>query len=297
MTRQAVRERTWIGTLQTAGLTLVMAGLALAAAWSILGPWSIALAAVLAVMAYRALSASSFPARMANARRLGEYEAPGLHDLVEWLARRAGLPTAPRLYLSGMAGPNAAALGSREDSAIFVTPSLVRGLSERELAAVLAHEVSHIRNNDLGLYRLTEILRWVAVMTSRVGWILLAFSLPLTLAGALTIPAGTLLLLLAAPLGAQLLQLAIMRSREFAADLGAAELTGDPMSLASALGRIEQSNRWLLRVLLPFPVGRENGLLRSHPATPERIRRLRELAWSSASPAGVGGGYRSRLAW
>lgn len=279
MRNLALRKRTLSGALQTAGLTVLLVGLTLLAAWRIMGPWSIAAAVVLAFLAVRLVGRSTLPRRLANARLLHPTVAPGLHQMIAWLSNRAGLERAPRLYLSASPAPNAAAMGRREEAAILVTPSLLQGLSERELAGVLAHEVTHIRNNDLGLFRFTEVLRWLAVLSSQVGWFLLVLSLPMALLGR-GAPLATILLLVAAPLGAQLLQLAIMRSRELAADVGAVELTGDAVGLASALRRIEMANRSVLRVLLPFPVAEETSMMRTHPHTVERVRRLLELQYA-----------------
>ncbi len=113
----------------------------------------------------------------------------------------------------------------------------------------------------------------------RHGWFLLVMSLPLALMGR-GVPFGTILLFVAAPLGAQMLQLAIMRSRELAADVGAVELTGDALGLATALRRIEVANRWILRALLPIPVREETAMMRTHPLTSERVRRLQELQYA-----------------
>jgi len=118
----------------------------------------------------------------------------------------------------------------------------------------------------------------MAVLTSQMGWMLILLSLPLALFGSGGLPLGTVALLLAAPPVALVLQLAIMRSRELAADLDAAELTGDPAGLATALRRIEVTNRSLLGMILPLPLPEEPGMARTHPATTERVRRLEKLA-------------------
>jgi len=281
MAHSVITDRTWANGLKTAALTVLMVALTTLAAWKIMGVWSVLLAAVFGIMAVISLEKSSLPRRLRNARLLGLDEAPELHLLVEDLAERSGLARTPRLYLIGSAAPNAAAIGSRDDAAILVSPSLVRGLSERELAGVLAHEMSHIRNNDLRLFRFTETIRHTAVLTSRIGWLLVLFSLPMTLLGGSGVSLGTMLLFVAAPAGAHLLQLAILRSREFAADLGAVELTGDPRGLASALRRIELTNQWVLRLLLPVSTADEPALVRTHPATAERVRRLEELVYAT----------------
>jgi len=277
-----IRERTWLAGLKTVALTVLMVALTMFTAWKIMGAWSIVLAVLFLFFTVRSIERSSLPARLRNARELGWAEAPELYDLVQALATRAGLPRAPRLLLLASPAPNAAAVGNRNGASILISSSLVRGLTQAELAGVLGHEISHIRNNDLGLFRFTETIRALAELSSRAGWLLLLLSLPATLLGAAAIPLGTLLLFVAAPAAAMLLQLGILRSREFAADLGAVELTGDPRALASALGKIELTNRWVLRQLLPVALPEGPEVTRTHPATTERVRRLRELAFATS---------------
>jgi len=282
MANRVIRERAWMAGVKTIVLAALMVALTTFTAWKIMGPWSILLAGLFLIFTLRSLERSSLPARLRNAREIGWQEAPELYDLVAALSARAGLSRVPRLFLFASPTPNAAAVGNRNDASILVSPGLVRGLSEAELAGVLGHEISHIRNNDLGLFRFTETVRALAELTSRAGWLLLLLSLPISLVGAASVPIGTLFLFVAAPAAAMLLQLAILRSREFAADLGAVELTGDPRGLASALGKIEITNRWVLRQLVPVGLSEGPEVMRTHPATTERVRRLRELAFATS---------------
>jgi heat shock protein HtpX len=139
-----------------------------------------------------------------------------------------------------------------------LTDGMIRTLSLRELSGVLAHEISHIRNGDLWLMGLADTVSRLTRMMSLFGQILL--------------------LVLAPTIGA-LLQLALSRTREYDADLGGALLTGDPMALAGALRKLERYGRGLWESLL-MP-GRRNpnpSLLRTHPPTEERIRRLAALS-------------------
>jgi heat shock protein HtpX len=267
-------------SLQTGLLVLLLAGLAVAAAWGVLGAWSLLAGGVLLAFVPLSMRRTSLPRRIAGARMLTPENAPHLAQMVDLLSDRAGLKRPPRLYLVSSPLPNAATIGSREDAAIMLSRDLLDGLDARELAGVLAHEIGHIRNNDLGLFRLTEVLRQTSVFASQFGWLMVLFALPLAVLGVGGIAPLTILILLAAPLGASLLQLAVSRSREFAADLAAVQLTGDPSALASALRKIEGTNRWLLRSILPFPQPESSGLLRTHPDTGERVRRLRELAYA-----------------
>jgi heat shock protein HtpX len=223
--------------------------------------------------------------RMHRARPLTPHEAPGLYRTLHSLAQRAALPSLPRLYYVPSAMMNAFTVGRREDAAIAVTDGLVRGLSHRELTGVLAHEISHIRNHDTWVMSLAEVVSRVTSGLSLGGQILLFVSLPMLLLGASAPPWLFLMLLICAPTLSALLQLALSRTREYDADLDAVGLTGDPMGLASALGKLERSQRGVLaRLFLPGAQLPDSSWLRTHPATTERIRRLLRLqdhlAWS-----------------
>ncbi|MFP3958859.1 MAG: M48 family metalloprotease [Spirochaetaceae bacterium] len=216
--------------------------------------------------------------RPQNALPLSRNQAPGLYRTLTELSRRAGVPRVPEVHLLRARMMNAATLGSREHPVLVVTPSLLEGLSPRELTAVLAHEIAHLRNNDLISYRLAEAISLITVVISRVGWMLLILYLPVLLTAAVRIPLGLILLLLGAPLISVGLQMTLSRSREFAADLGAVELTGDPAALARALQKIDRIGRSALHQVLPVPSRRESSVFRSHPAIEERVRRLEALA-------------------
>lgn len=221
-------------------------------------------------------------ARAAGARPLAPWSAPGLVALVDALARRAGLPRRPALFLAPTPQPNAFAVGGRDDAAVVVSAGLLRALGDRELAGVLAHELSHVRQGDGRLLRLATVLGHLTSSLSRAGLLVTLLLLPAALFGWVSVPWQVLPLLLVAPLAANGLLLALSRRRELEADLGAVELTGDPAGLASALARLERRQRSLLERLLGVPADVVPPWLRTHPTTDVRIRRLRDLA------AGVG---------
>ncbi len=217
---------------------------------------------------------------MFGARRLSYAEAPVLFDALAAIARRAELPAVPELWYVASPALNAFAVGNRRQSAIAVTDGLLRALSLRELAGVLAHEISHVRNNDLTVMGLADTVTSLTRLMSVFGMALLILNLPLLMMRQEGVPWLLVLLLIAAPWIGVLLQLALSRTREFDADLDAAHLTGDPEGVASALARIErlQHGPW---EGLRFP-GRRRAqnipsLLRTHPGTEERVRRLMEL--------------------
>lgn len=251
-----------------------------ACAWSLWGPaglvWGVVLGGV-SLMASPSV-APELVMRLYGARPLDHREFPEGYALLGELARRAGLPATPRLHYVPSFLLNAFAVGDRSRAAIAVTAGLLRALGGRELAGVLAHEISHVRHNDLWLMGLADIISRLTSVMSWIGQLLLLVNLPLMLAGAGGVPWLAVLLLIFAPTLVSLLQLALSRSREFDADLEAARLTGDPRGLASALALLERrQGRYWEEILLPGRRMPDPSLLRSHPPTAERIRRLLEL--------------------
>jgi heat shock protein HtpX len=205
-------------------------------------------------------------------------EAPDLYELIVELARRAELPRVPRLYYLPSRVMNAFATGTREDSSVAVSDGLLRGLTMRELAGVLAHEVSHIANGDLQVMAFADTVSRIAGVLSLAGQLLLLLSLPMIAVGGAEVPWVAILALLLAPSLSALVQLALSRNREYDADLGAAELTGDPAGLALALDKLERvGGRFWEQILLPGRRVPEPSLLRTHPDTRERVDRLMEL--------------------
>ncbi|GAB4180697.1 MAG: hypothetical protein Tsb0017_09540 [Geothermobacteraceae bacterium] len=224
--------------------------------------------------------------RLFGGRPLTPARAPGLHGLVQELADRAGLPRVPRLYLVSLPMVNAFAVGHADNAALAVTPSLLDTLDRRELAGVLAHEIAHVRNGDLRLLTLAGLAEQIASLLAGLTSFSVLLSLPWILAGQVRIQWLPLMLLLAAPHLATLLARALSRVREFDADLVAVALTGDPEGLARALARLEWRERSFWRRLFgPSPL-KIPYLLRTHPDTDERIRRLAEV---SRRPAPVFG--------
>ncbi len=225
--------------------------------------------------------------RRYQARPLHPREAPGLYALVERLAQRVGLPHPPGLHYLPSAVMNAFSVGRREEAAIALSDGLLRGLPPRELTAVLAHEVSHIGHNDMWVMSLADSASRVVRLLSIAGQLLVLLNLPLLLTRAEGLPWVPLLLLVFAPSISALLQLALSRNREFDADLEAARITGDPLALAQALTRMEAQQEGLWRRLLwPGAPGRQPSLLRTHPASAQRIERLRSLVPAPAPAPG-----------
>jgi len=151
----------------------------------------------------------------------------------------------------------------------------MRYLNGREIAGVLGHEIGHIRNNDLRLYSLADMLSRVTSALSLIGQMLIVIYLPLWFFAHQRIPLLVIMILFFAPSLATLMQLALSRTSEYAADLAAVELTGDSQGLAAALMKMERyQSRFWEKLLLPGRKVPDPSVLRTHPHTAERIERL-----------------------
>lgn len=216
--------------------------------------------------------------RMYGAQKVSpRFGAPLLNAVAE-LARRAGLPSVPKLYIIPSPILNAFATGTQSDSLIAVTHGMLTRMDAREIAGVLAHEVGHIRHNDLWVMNLADTLSRFTHFMSMMGVLLALLNLPLIFLGGETIPWLGIILLYFAPVVSSLLQLGLSRAREYNADMEGAHLAGDAEGLASALQKIEryQGGVWE-KVFMPGRRVPVPSLLRTHPPTEERIRRLRAL--------------------
>ncbi|MGM0560901.1 MAG: zinc metalloprotease HtpX [Pseudomonadota bacterium] len=266
--------------LHSALLIIGMAGIAAACAWTLWGLQGVVwgfIGVALGLMATPSLSPEIILG-LYRGRPLPYRMIPELHAALEELSRRAGLPAKPALYYVPSEISNAFAVGRPEQAAIALTGGMLRTLSPREIVAVMAHEISHLANNDLWIMNLADSLSRLTTLLSYLGIFLLALNLPLLLTNSLAIPWLLIALLILAPSLLTLLQLALSRAREYDADLDAVQLCGDPEALATALEKLERSQGglWenLLRPNQGFP---QLALLRGHPPTPERVRRLMEL--------------------
>ncbi len=268
----------------TTGLLLMMmAGLLALIGWIVLGVngvlLTVAFGASFLYIGYQ--TPPEFIMRILGARRLTFQEAPHLFNIVRLLADRAGIAKMPELfYISSELRQSFTVGGAHGSSAIAITGGLIHGLSVREAAAVLAHEMSHVRNRDLAVMRIADLITGLTRSLSFAGLVLLLFQLPLYASGEHLFPLVGVILLIFAPLISALIQLAVSRTREFAADESAVEICGDPRGLASALEKIEADHGKLLwlRGWLPQRRPPEPSFLRTHPETAERVRRLLEMA-------------------
>jgi heat shock protein HtpX len=283
---------------RTALLLAAMTGLFLAIGYLLAGEGGLLIAFLiaLAMNGWAYWNSDQVVLRMHDARPVSRASAPDLFGLVEQLARRAGLPM-PKVYLIETSQPNAFATGrDPEHAAVAVTRGLLQACDSEELAGVLAHELGHIKHRD------TLTMTITATLAGAIGFLAqFAFFFGMG-RGQRNNPlgfVGTLLVMILAPLAAMLVQMAISRTREYAADRAGAEISGQPLWLARALQKIERLAQGTVNeaaerhpasahlfIVNPLHMGGVDNLFRSHPATAERVRRLRELAGAAAGPDG-----------
>lgn len=292
------QQHRWLNRIQSLALLILMGGFLTLLGWLLWGLPGVLMLLAIGVTGI-VLNPSTSPRwvmRLYGAERLSPDRAPGLWHALSILSQRAGLPSVPSLYYVPSRVLNAFAVGAPRRSAIALTDGLIRQLDIHELLGVLAHEMSHIQNNDLWVMGLADLFSRTTSMLSLLGQFLLILNLPLVLAGAATISWWAILLLIFAPNLSALAQLALSRTREYDADLNAVRLTGDPHGLVSALAKIEElQGGWMERILLPGRRVPEPSLLRTHPRTEDRISRLQALKREMPpAPAGAEG-FADRL--
>ena len=227
--------------------------------------------------------------RMYKARELSPSEAPMLHRMVEELARNAGIPK-PRVCIIPDPSPNAFATGRNPQHAVVaVTEGIVKLLSPDELRGVVAHEIGHIANRDILVQSIAGVLATVIIYVANMMQWAAIFGV-----GRSDEEGGgniftTLLLAILAPIAASLIQFAISRSREYLADDTGAKLCGNPLALASALGKLTNYSKQIpmhegtpatahMFIVNPFSGGAVTKFFSTHPPVEDRIRRLREMA-------------------
>ena len=227
--------------------------------------------------------------KMYNAQEVDETSAPQFHRMVRELAQRAALPM-PRVYLINEDAPNAFATGRNpEHAAVAATTGILQVLSERELRGVMAHELAHVKHRDILISTVSATMAGAISMFANFALVFGGRNNE----GRPANPIVGILVMLLAPLAASLIQMAISRAREFEADRGGAEISGDPQALASALQKIQRYAQGMpmqaaerhpetaqMMIMNPLSAGGMRGLFSTHPATEERVERLLALAQS-----------------
>ena len=225
--------------------------------------------------------------KMYNAQEVDETSAPQFYRMVRELAQRAQLPM-PKVYLIEEDAPNAFATGRNpEHAAVAATTGILRALTERELRGVMAHELAHVRHRDILISTVSATMAGAISMLANFAM----FFGGRNSDGRSTNPIVGLLVMLLAPIAAGLIQMAISRAREFEADRGGAEISGEPQALASALQKIHRLAQGIpletterhpetaqMMIMNPLSAGGLRGLFSTHPSTEERVERLLAMA-------------------
>jgi len=225
--------------------------------------------------------------KMYNAREVDETSAPRFYGMVRELAQRAQLPM-PKVYLIDESAPNAFATGRNpEHAAVAATTGILNVLSERELRGVMAHELAHVKHRDILISTISATMAGAISMLANFA----AFFGGRDSEGRPANPLAGIAVAILAPLAASLIQMAISRAREFEADRGGAEISGDPAALASALDKIHRYAQGIplgpaeahpetaqMMIMNPLSGGGLRGMFSTHPSTEERIARLMAMA-------------------
>jgi heat shock protein HtpX len=232
--------------------------------------------------------------RMYNAREVDETTAPQFYNMVRDLAMRAGLPM-PRVYIIDEAAPNAFATGRNPDhAAVAATTGILRVLSAREMRGVMSHELAHIRHRDILISTISATMAGAISMLANFA----VFFGGRDAEGRAVNPLAGIAVMILAPLAASLIQMAISRAREYEADRGGAEISGDPEALAAALDKIHRYAQGIalapaeahpetaqMMIMNPLSGHGMGGLFRTHPETEDRVERLMEMARTGRYPA------------
>jgi heat shock protein HtpX len=221
--------------------------------------------------------------KMYNAQEVDDSSAPQFYAMVRELAQRAQLPM-PKVYVINEDAPNAFATGRNpEHAAVAATTGIMRVLTQAELRGVMAHELAHVRHRDILISTVSATMAGAISMLANFAM----FFGGRDGEGRSRNPLVGMLVMILAPIAASLIQMAISRAREFEADRGGAEISGDPRALASALQKIQQYAHGIplapaerhpetaqMMIINPLSAGGLRGLFSTHPSTEERVEKL-----------------------
>ncbi len=275
-----------MNTMRAALLLAAMTGLFLAVGYLIggAGGMVIALGVAIAMNAFAYWNSDKVVLKMYRAKEVDQNSAPQFYGIVAGLARRAELPM-PKVYIIENAQPNAFATGrDPEHAAVAATTGLLRMLTPDEIAGVMAHELAHVKNRDTLIMTITATIAGAIGMLANFAFF---FGGRRGAGGML----GSIMIMILAPMAAALVQMAISRTREYGADAGGAEISGNPRALASALAKLERGARTVenqeaegnpatahLFIVNPLSGQRADNLFSTHPSTANRIAKLEQMA-------------------
>ena len=223
--------------------------------------------------------------KMYRAEEASRADAPELYEMVRRLARKADIPM-PRVYIINQPQPNAFATGRNpEHAAVAVTAGIMRILSAEELEGVIAHELAHVKHRDILIGTVA------ATIAGAISYLAYMAQWAMIFGGGDDDEGGNrlveIIMMIVAPVGAMLIQMAISRSREYAADAGGAKITGNPRYLADALRKLHSASQQIpmkaepatahMFIVNPLSGGRMAKLFSTHPPMEKRIARLEEM--------------------
>jgi len=224
--------------------------------------------------------------KMYRAREVTEAEAPGLYATVRDLTMKANMPM-PKVYVMEQDTPNAFATGRNpEHAAVAVTSGIMKLLNREELAGVLAHELAHVRNRDILISTVAATIAGAISYLSQMAYFASLFGGRDEREG--SSPIALIVMMIVAPLAAMVVQMAISRSREYGADAGGANISGNPMYLANALRKLDYYNKRIpmavpnqatahMFIVSPLSGGGMMKLFSTHPPIEDRIKRLEAM--------------------
>jgi len=227
--------------------------------------------------------------RMYRAREVTQADAPQLTSMIQDLAGRAGLPM-PRVFVIPGEQPNAFATGRNpEHAAVAVTEGIMKTLSPEELRGVIGHELAHVKHRDILIGTIAATMAGAISMIAQMAQWAMIFGGVRGTDDEGSNPLGGLVMIILAPIAALLIQMAISRSREFLADEGGAQIAGNPLSLASALRKLDERAKQIpmkasastahMFIVNPLKAGGIARLFSTHPPMEERIARLEAMVY------------------
>lgn len=226
--------------------------------------------------------------KMYHAREVNETEAPVLYRIVRNLSQKAGIPM-PRVYIIPDTSPNAFATGrSPKHAAVAATEGIMQMLTEEELSGVMAHELAHVMHRDILIGTIAATIAGAISYLAQMAQWAMIFGGGRHDDDEGSSPVASLVMMIVAPIAAMLIQMAISRSREYAADAGGARLQGNPLALANALRKLHNGAQMIpmhdatpatshMLIVSPFSGGAIMKLFSTHPPMEERIARLEAM--------------------